>query len=102
VEKGETPEIALEREVREELGIDIKYYQHFRTYQCMDGDVHPNIKHVYKAQINQVATELTLYEGQYHKGIDLDERHQYQFASILGKIIDDYVVEGKKVRSNNS
>ena len=93
VEDGEKPEIALEREVQEELGVAIKKYRHFRTYRCVEGDAHPNIKHVYSAQIMQEAAELTLYEGQYHKGIDLDQRHDYQFANILGRIIDDYVEE---------
>ena len=59
----------------------------------MEGDVHPNIKHVYTVRITQAATDLTLYEGQYHKGIELDERHQYRFANILGNILDDFVAE---------
>ena len=94
VEKGETPEVALVREVQEELGIEIENYQHFKTYHCMEGDARPNIKHVYSVQITQVASELTLYEGQYHKGIDIDQRHKYQFSNILGNIINDFVAEG--------
>ncbi len=94
VEEGETPEVALVREVQEELGISIENYRFFKTYHCMEGDAHPNIKHVYVVQIAQAATDLTLYEGQYHKGIDIDQRHQYQFANILGGIIDDFVAEG--------
>lgn len=96
VEEGETPEQALVRELQEELGIDIKNYRHFKTYHCLEGDAHPNIKHVYTVQINKAAVELTLYEGQYHKGINLDQRHSYQFANILGDIIDDYIVEGSE------
>jgi len=75
---NETPEQALVRELQEELGIDIKNYRHFKTYHCLEGDAHPNIKHVYTVQINKAAVELTLYEGQYHKGINLDQRHSYQ------------------------
>ena len=101
VEKGETPEIALEREIHEELGIDIQRYHHFRTYRCVEGDAHPNIKYVYTVHITKAATELTLFEGQYHKGIDLSRRHEYQFANILGKIIDDYVDEGIEVKPGN-
>lgn len=94
VEDGETPEAALVREVKEELGIGIVNYRFFKTYRCMEGDAHPNVKHVYSVQITHAATDLTLYEGQYHKGIDLDQRHKYRFANILGRIIDDFVVEG--------
>jgi 8-oxo-dGTP diphosphatase len=91
VDPGETPAIALVREIQEELGIDLDQYTAFRTYNCMQGDAQPNVKHVYTAQINKRAQELTLYEGQRHEGIDLDERHNYRFANILGTIIDDYV-----------
>ena len=59
VEAGEAPEIARVREVQEELGIDIEHYQKFKTYHCIEGDAHPNIKHVYAVHITQVATELT-------------------------------------------
>lgn len=93
VEKGEKPEAALVREVQEELDIDILNYTYFKTYQCMEGDAHPNIKHVYTVQLAQAAADLTLYEGQYHKGIDIEKRHLYQFANILGGIIDDFVNE---------
>lgn len=91
VEPGESPEVALVREVQEELNIQLVDYVFFKTYDCLEGDAHPNIKHVYSAQISQPAKNLTLYEGQYLKGIAIETRHKYQFANILGKIIDDYV-----------
>lgn len=91
IEKGETPEVALVREVQEELGIDIDDIQFFKTYHCTHGDAHPNIKHVYSVQIKQRASDLTLYEGQYHIGIGLEQRYDYQFANILGEIINDFV-----------
>jgi len=90
VEPGETPEFALVREVQEELNIELVEYQFFKTYHCMEGDAHPNIKHVYSARTDQQADTLTLYEGQYLQGIELEHRHEYRFANILGRIIDDY------------
>jgi len=93
VEKGETPEIALVREVQEELGIELTGYTKFKTYHCLEGDAQPNIKTVYSAHISQRAAELTLYEGQYLKGIEIERRHEYRFANILGDIIDDYVAQ---------
>ncbi len=96
VEQGESAEKALLREVREELGIVIDRYAPFRTYHCIEGDAQPNIKHVFSVQIEQRADDLTLYEGQRHKGIELVQRHEYKFANILGGIIDDYVAHISK------
>lgn len=91
VEPGESAETALLREIQEELGIEVQDYQFFRKYECLEGDVSPNTKYVYLVHTDKQADELTLYEGQYHKGIDLIHRHEYKFANILGKIIDEYV-----------
>lgn len=89
VEDGETPEQALIREVEEELGVLIDNYSLFNTYES-HLEVTPNIKYVYVVHIPQAASQLTLYEGQYHLGINLNERHNYAFANILGRILDDY------------
>lgn len=89
VEPGETPEQALIREVEEELGILIDNYSLFKTYES-HLEVDPNVKYVYVVHIPQAASQLTLYEGQYHLGINLSERHNYAFANMLGLILDDY------------
>ena len=91
VEDGESPDMALVREIKEELGVDLDEFELFDTYHCLEGDAMPNIKHVYTARICQFADDLTLYEGQRLQAIDLDQRHEFQFANILGRIIDDYV-----------
>ena len=39
VEQGETPEQALLREVKEELGTELVEWQFFRSYECVEGDV---------------------------------------------------------------
>lgn len=92
VEEGESPETALLREIEEELGITVSSYEKFKTYHCLkDEDVHENIKHVYVAYTDKAWENLTLYEGQYHKGIELSEAKNYPFANILGRIIQDYI-----------
>ena len=89
VEPGETPEQALVREVKEELGVTVAGYSLYKTVESFT-EVRPNVKYVYVAHVPYAAANLTLYEGQYLKGIDLNQRHLYTFANILGQILDDY------------
>jgi 8-oxo-dGTP diphosphatase len=46
VEAGETPEEALVREVKEEVGVELANWEFFRTYVCTEGDAYPNIKYM--------------------------------------------------------
>lgn len=89
VDEGETPEQALVRELKEELNLDITDYQFYKTFESTN-ETKPNTKFVFIVKINQDANELTLYEGQYLKGIDLHERGEYKFANMLGEILEDY------------
>jgi 8-oxo-dGTP diphosphatase len=90
VEDGESPEQALVREVDEELGIRLSNYEFYKTYECLEGDVRPNIKHVYCGRVDATPTELVLREGQRLASIALDERHGIRFANILGRIVDEF------------
>jgi 8-oxo-dGTP diphosphatase len=94
VENGETPEEALVREVKEELGIDLKKLKFFRSYVCTEGDAYPNVKHIFWSKIEKDCAELRLYEGQSLKSIEPAERSGIKFANILGKITDDFVEAG--------
>jgi 8-oxo-dGTP diphosphatase len=94
IEEGETPEQALVREVGEELGVRLESWQFFRRYECLSGDVYPNIKHIFHARIDRLASELTLYEGQRIASIGSDERCEFRFANILATILTDFVGSG--------
>jgi mutator protein MutT len=89
VEKGETPEQALVRELKEELNVDVTDYQFYKAFES-NNEARANTKFVFVVKINQSANELTLYEGQYLKAISLSERGKYKFANMLGQILDDY------------
>ena len=91
IEAGETPEQALVREVSEELGVRLDRWQFFRRYECLSGDAYPNIKHIFHAQIDRRAAELTLFEGQRIAAIRCDERFEFRFANILAAILADFV-----------
>jgi 8-oxo-dGTP diphosphatase len=94
LEAGETPEAALVREVKEEIGVDLREWVFFGRYVCNEGDAYPNIKHLYWARIEKTAEELTLYEGQRLMGITAEERSELKFANILGQILEDFIGAG--------
>ena len=89
VEPNETPEQALVRELKEELNIDIADFRFYQTFESKN-EAKPNTKYVYVVHIKEAAEELTLYEGQYLKGIALSERGNYPFANMLGEILEEY------------
>jgi 8-oxo-dGTP diphosphatase len=94
VEDGESPEQALVREVKEELGVTLQHWQFFRRFDCAAGDVYPNVKHIYWARIGQTAHQLTLYEGQRIRSITMAERPEIKFANILGAIVEEFAGSG--------
>lgn len=93
MEPNETPEQALVREVKEELGIELPWFNKFREYESSEVEK-PNRKHVFHSQINFIPEELILNEGQKLLSISLEERSNYNFANILAQIIDDFVKAG--------
>ena len=94
VEEGETPEEALVREVKEEIGVDLKQWALFKRYVCTEGDAYPNNKYIYWAKIDRIAEELTVYEGQRLKAIAAEQRSELKFANILGQVLEDFVGSG--------
>lgn len=94
VEAGETPEQALCRELQEEIGVALEMWRLFRRYECLTGDAYPNEKFIYFSEINRLAADLTLYEGQRLTSIAAAERFDYKFANILGAVVEDFIAAG--------
>ena len=99
LESEETPDRALVREVKEELGLALKDWEYFRAYVCTEGDAYPNLKYIYWARIDRAVDELTLREGQMLKSIASEERSQFRFANILGRVLEDFIASGLWPRS---
>ncbi len=93
VEEGETPEEALVREIKEELGINVINISFFKEYLCVDGDAYHNIKYIFKAIIDIPVDEITLLEGDYPQYFSKNEIKSIKFANILKNIVMDYLQE---------
>ena len=91
VEAGESVVEALHRELWEELRVKPQDVELFKQYE-VDGsrDSRPNVKHVFRVSVRETASDLTLYEGQELRAIDIDNHNQYKFANILGSIVADF------------
>ncbi|HEX2976872.1 MAG TPA: NUDIX domain-containing protein [Bacteroidales bacterium] len=96
VEKGETPEEALIREVKEEIDIDLKDYQFFRIYECLTGDAYENIKYIYSGKINLPLEKITLLEGVRARFFKKEEIPDVKFANILKSIVMDFIEYSEK------
>jgi 8-oxo-dGTP diphosphatase len=94
VEDGETPEQALVREVKEELGVELTHWEFFHRYDCPERDAYPNQKYIYYARLERSAEELVLHEGQRLAAISIGERHRFKFANILAGILEDFISTG--------
>ena len=94
VEAGETPEQALQREVKEELNVELAAWRFFRRYECLTGDAYPNVKFIFHARLDPAPPELKLCEGQRLAAIARDQRTEFPFANILASILEDFIDAG--------
>ncbi len=95
VEEDETPEEAVKREYREELGLELIDFEFYKEFECMNGDAFENIKFIYTGKINLPVEEITLLEGQYVKYFKKEEIPDVKFANIIKSIVLEYINEKK-------
>ena len=91
VEEGETPEEALIREFKEELGLDLMDYKFYKEFECLEGDAFENKKYIYTGKINIPIEEITLYEGQKAQYFTKEEIPDVKFANIIKSVVLDYI-----------
>jgi 8-oxo-dGTP diphosphatase len=96
IEEGETPEEALVREFKEELGLDLKEYTFYKKYECLTGDAYKNIKYIYSGKINLPIEEVTLLEGVRPQYFSREEIPGVKFANILKSIVMEYIFDHYK------
>lgn len=97
VEKRETPIEALKREMMEEIEQstnDLRSFSFWKKYVCLEGDVTPNVKYIFRGVINKPIEEIPLNEGQYLRFVTKDELLELNFANVMGQILRDFVSSG--------
>ena len=96
IEEGETPEMALVREFKEELDLDLKEYKFYKRYECLTGDAYENIKYIYSGKINLPIEKVTLLEGVRPQYFSREEIPNVKFANILKSIVMEYIYDHYK------
>jgi len=91
LEARKTPEPALARELKEDLGGDRRNCEFFRRYECLKGDSHSSLKFIYHRDADLRPAGLKLYEGRRLTSIDQVERFEFKSAVILGCILEDFI-----------
>lgn len=90
VEKGESPELATVREVKEELGLDIHDFRLFRTVvENTPGEIVE--RHIFWGNISERAEDLKLGEGVDLKYFALKGILRIKVAFDLKPIIADFL-----------
>ena len=85
VEEGETPEACIVREMKEELGLELKGFAFFSIAEFAD-----RIEYTYWKRIDLDITKLKLTEGQRLKWFAREEIARTELACGFNEIIEDF------------
>lgn len=97
IEEGETPEEALRREVREEIGYELESFSFWREFLVEKGDVYPNKKFIYIARTEHAAEDFLLgNEGQKIQFFSPEDFPGIPLANVIGEILNEYIREKRR------
>ena len=85
IEKGESPEECIRREIREEIEIELGNINLFQKY-----NVYNREHYIFWKQIDLDLTQIKLNEGQRLAYFSKDEFEKYQLAFQCNKILNDF------------
>jgi len=88
VEPDETPEECIVREMKEEMGLDIKDYQLFSVIEFDD-----RIEYTFWQKANLDLDKIELTEGQCLKWFTENEAKSTELASGFNQIVEDFFKE---------
>jgi len=85
IEKGESPEECIRREIREEIEIELGNINFFQKYTVYDRE-----HYIFWKQIDLDLTQIKLNEGQRLAYFRKDELEKHQFAFQCNEILNDF------------
>tara|TARA_Y100000310_G_scaffold272474_1_gene287436 strand:+ start:3868 stop:4278 length:411 start_codon:yes stop_codon:yes gene_type:complete len=94
IEEGESPEEAIEREIKEEIEVNIARYMKFRYYEWED-----QIEHVYFMVLDLDLNETPCNEGQRLDYFSKEEIMNMDLAFHHNQILEDFFEEFPKFKS---
>ena len=85
VEKGETPEQCIVREMKEEIGLDLRVFQLFSVTEFDD-----RTEYTFWQKANLDLDKVRLNEGQRLKWFTKDEASNIELAYGFNRIVEDF------------
>lgn len=85
IEENESPEAAIRRELVEELELELREVNFFKSYFWEECD-----EHIFWTQLNLDISQITLLEGQKLGYFSREEINQLEFASHYDRILAEF------------
>ena len=82
------------RELKEELDIELDHWEFFRQLRMSSRRCLSEHQIYLHGAVDRLPENLTLYEGQRLTSIAAGERRGFNFANILGAILEDFIAAG--------
>tara|TARA_Y100000310_G_C20604154_1_gene774614 strand:+ start:371 stop:781 length:411 start_codon:yes stop_codon:yes gene_type:complete len=97
IEEGESPEEAIEREIKEEIEVDIAGYFKFKCYDRGD-----KLQHVYFMMLDLDLSKTPCNEGQRIDYFSKEEVFDLNLATYIGEILKDFFEKFPKLKGDLS
>lgn len=89
IEFGETPEQALRREIKEELGVSVKVMEpyHAFSYVCHDGKAH-HVEIAFLCELNESKENVKMLEHDDIQWVTREELSRFEMSRIVREAIE--------------
>lgn len=92
IEQNESPEVAIQRELLEEMELEVEEINFFKSYYWSECD-----EHIFWTQLDLNLAQIELHEGQRLAYFDREEIASLEFASHYHQILCDFFASEIKI-----